>query len=283
MVLARRLNLLAGENIPLSPLVLAWGRWALVLLFTLPWLWQYRHHFRDNFRLLIKGWKALLVLAFTGITGYNSFAYIALQYTTATNAVLLNSFIPIMTVFLGWLCLRRAVSMLQCGGILVSFLGVMVIVSQGDFSRLWVLAINRGDVWMLLAVVDWAIYTLALKWHPKVPPMFLLSGMTALGLIMLTPWSVAEYISRPPFSWSVPNLVAVLYVGIFPGFLGYVFYNRGIREVGANIGSLFIHLMPVFGALLSFIFLGERLFLYHFVGITAIFCGIALNVWKRSI
>lgn len=277
MVLARAINVATGANTPIPPLMLALGRWLIVLALTTPWAWQHRHYARA----LLAGWKTLLVLALTGITAYNSFAYIALQYTTATNAVLLNSFIPIMTVLLGWLFLRRPVSGLQALGVLVSFLGVMMIVLQGQLSHLLTLSINRGDLWMLMAVVDWAIYTLALQWHPKVPPMLLLWSITAVGLLALAPFALLDLSQQPPLQWSLINGLSVAYVGIFPGFLGYVFYNRGIREVGAPRGSLFIHLMPVFGALLSFIFLGEQLHGYHLLGMAGIFMGIGLNLWKR--
>ena len=108
---------------------------------------------------------------------------------------------------------------------------------------------------MLAAVVVWAIYTVGLAWRPSgVDPMLMLAALTVIGLAALAPayaWEISQA-GASACTW-VP-LASLAYVGIFPGFLGYVFYNRGVAEVGANKASLFIHLMPVFGTLLSAIF-----------------------------
>jgi len=73
----------------------------------------------------------------------------------------------------------------------------------------------------------------------------------------------------------------MVYVGIFPTFVGYVFWNRGVAEVGSNVAGIFMHLMPVFGSLLAWMFLGERIRPFHLAGIALILAGIALTTRGR--
>ena len=223
----------------------------------------------------------LLVLGLLGVGGYNTFAYVALQYTGATNAVLLNSFIPIATIAISWLFLGKHLRRVEGIGVAISLAGALTIVSRGDLAVLAHLNLNLGDAWMLVAVLDWAIYTVALAWRPAgVHPMLMLATITAIGLAALVPAYAWELAQGRHINVHLGSLASLAYVGIFPSFIGYIFYNKGVAEVGANKGSLFIHLMPVFGTLLSFLFLGEIPFWYHYFGIGLIFAGIWLTMKK---
>ena len=141
---------------------------------------------------------------------------------------------------------------------------------------------NIGDLWMLLAVFIWAFYTIGLQWRPTgVDPMLMLAAFTCVGLLALAPayaWEIAQgrLIRVTPAA-----LAGIAYTGILPGFAGYVFYNRAVGEVGASKASLFIHLMPVFGTLLSAVFLAEVPQTYHLIGMTLIFAGIYLTTSRK--
>lgn len=274
-VVVRSININVSVNKPLPPQIISLGRWIIMMFLLIPLTYKYF----SQWRILIPYWKTILILSITGITIFNSFAYIALQYTSATNMVLLNSFIPIVTVLIGWIFYQRKISLIQFIGIMISMLGVIMIISRGNVFQLLLLNINRGDIWLLLAVIDWAIYTVIIQNFRVIPPLFLLMVITVIGTIILLPFSIYEYISFQPLNWSLPNILVILYIGIFPAFLGYIFYNRGIAAIGAYRGSMFIHLMPVFGSLLAWAFLDEKLYSYHLIGIIAIFCGIALTIY----
>ncbi|HQU77919.1 MAG TPA: DMT family transporter [Azonexus sp.] len=273
-------NMVLGRGIraDVPPLALAFWRWAIAFALVLPLAWP---HFRAQWPLLKKDWKPVLILGVLGVGGYNTFAYIALQYTSATNAVLLNSFIPVATIAISWAFLGKHLRRLEGLGVVISLCGALTIIARGDLAVLAHLNLNAGDVWMLGAVLVWAIYTVGLAWRPAgVHPMLMLAAMTAVGLAALAPawlWEMAQgrHINVTPAS-----LASLAYVGIFPSFLGYIFYNRGVAEVGANKASLFIHLMPVFGTLLSAIFLAEIPHWYHYLGIALIFSGIWLTMKK---
>ncbi len=273
-------NMVLGRGIraDVPPLALAFWRWAIALLLVLPLA---APHFRSQWPLLAKGWKPVLILGLIGVGGYNTFAYIALQYTSATNAVLLNSFIPVATIAISWTFLGKHLRRPEAAGVAISLCGVLTIVARGDPDVLAHLNLNLGDAWMLLAVLVWALYTVGLAWRPAgVHPMLMLAAMIAVGLAALLPTYLWEIGQGRHINVNPGSLAALAYVGVFPSFLGYIFYNRGVGEVGASKASLFIHLMPVFGTLLSAMFLGEIPLWYHYLGIGLIFTGIWLTMRK---
>lgn len=273
-------NMVVGRGIrgDIPPLTLAFWRWIIALIFILPLALP---HLPNQWPQLRKGWKPLLVLGLLGVGGYNTFAYLALQDTTATNAALLNSFIPIATIAISWMFLGKHLRPPEALGVLISLCGALTIISRGDPVVLAHLNLNIGDVWMLVAVLDWALYTVALAWRPAgVHPMLMLGATTVIGLAALAPAYAWELAQGREMNVHLGSLSALAYVGIFPSFIGYIFYNKGVGEVGASKASLFIHLMPVFGTLLSFIFLGEIPGWYHYLGISLIFSGIWLTMKK---
>ena len=273
-------NMVLGRGIraDVPPLALAFWRWAIAFALVLPLALP---HFKAQWPLLRQGWKAVLILGLIGVGGYNTFAYIALQYTSATNAVLLNSFIPIVTIAISWAFLGKHLSRLQAIGVAISLCGALTIIARGNLQVLAHLNLNVGDAWMLLAVLVWAIYTVGLAWRPAgVHPMLMLAALIAVGLAALLPAYLWEMTQGRHINVHLGSLASLAYVGIFPSFLGYIFYNRGVAEVGASKASLFIHLMPVFGTLLSAAFLGEIPLWYHYLGIALIFTGIWLTMRK---
>ena len=273
-------NMVLGRGIraDVPPMALAFWRWSIAFLLVLPLALP---HFKSQWPLLRQHWKPVVILGLIGVGGYNTFAYVALQYTSATNAVLLNSFIPVVTIAISWAFLGKHLSRLQAVGVIISLCGALSIIARGDLHVLAHLNLNLGDAWMLLAVFVWAIYTVGLAWRPSgVHPMLMLAAMTAVGLAALFPAYLWEMAAGRHINVHLGSLASLAYVGIFPSFLGYIFYNRGVGEIGANKGSLFIHLMPVFGTLLSVIFLGEIPLWYHYMGIALIFTGIWLTMKK---
>jgi len=267
------------EDVP--PLLLALLRWLIALALTLPLAWPKME--AGQFEAMRRAWPAMLLLGLLGVGGFNTFAYLALQDTTATNASLLNSFIPIVTIALSWLFFGKRLRRIEAIGVLVSMLGVLLIVGRGDAALLLGLSLNRGDLWMLVAVLTWALYTVGLQYRPAgLDPMVMLAAFTLIGLAALLPAALGEYLSGARMNVSAGSIAGVLYTGVFPGFLGYVFYNRAVAAVGANRGALFIHLMPAFGTGLAALFLGERPSWYHFAGIALIFAGITLNTRRPN-
>ena len=274
-------NMVIGRAIrhDAPPFAIAFWRWIIVLSLTLPFALP---HLKAQWPLIKRHWKVILFLGLLGVSGYNTLAYIALQYTAATNAVLLNSFIPVATIALAWAVLNKPLSRIEWLGVLISLLGVTIIVCRGDLTSLASLRLNIGDIWMLVAVSVWALYTIGLQFRPAgMHPMLLLAAITVVGIIGLIPFYVWEISAGRHFVLTGATVSGIAYIGSIAGFLGYVCYNRGVAEVGPGKASLFIHLMPVFGTILSAIFLGERPHLFHIFGMAFIFSGIYLTTSYR--
>ena len=275
-------NMVVGRAMrgEVPPFALAFWRWVIALALTLPLALP---HLRTQWPQLKKGWKAVVLLGLLGVGSYNTLAYIALQYTGATNASLLNSFIPVATIALSWAFLDKRLRGIEWLGVLTSLAGVTAIVLRGELAILLALTSNIGDLWMLGAVFAWALYTIGLQWRPAgVHPMLLLAAFMLVGLLALAPAYAWEMAQGRQVVLSASSTLGIVYIGTLPSFVGYIFYNRAVGEVGASKASLFIHLMPVFGTVLATLFLGEIPRVFHGVGIGLIFLGIYLTTAGRA-
>jgi drug/metabolite transporter (DMT)-like permease len=265
-VLARAL----APHIP--AFALSFFRWLLACLilapFALPRLAQ-------DWPAIRRSWKAVVLLGGIGMAAQNTLVYAGLHYTTATNGLLLNPSIPVLIIAMSWLFLREPISAVQLGGVAVSLAGVLAIVSHGSLETLAAFRFNGGDVLVLLSMVAWATYTVALRWAPRgVDPLTLLFALASAGVLWLAPLFAWEFASGERMALTPANLAALAFVALFPSVLGYIFWNHGVERVGATVAGLFVYLLPAFGVALAWLFLGERLFLYHIVGIALILTGI---------
>jgi drug/metabolite transporter (DMT)-like permease len=266
-----------GMRAEVPPIALSFWRWIIALAFLLPLAWPYLK--RDR-AVLLAGWRWLAVLGILGTCLYNALTYVGLQQTEAINGLLLNSFIPIVIVALAWAFHGKRLKPIEALGIAASFAGVLAIIARGDPRTLLLLTLNLGDVWILLSVVAWAVYTLLLPKRPSAHPLAFLFAIAAIGVTATFPFYLLEIAGGRHITASVGAWAAIAYAGIFPAFLGFIFWNKGVEEVGASRAGLFIHLMPAFGILLAALFLGEHLMSFHFVGIALIFGGIILTTRK---
>lgn len=265
-----------------SPFTLTFIRWVVALAAMLPFAWPLLVRHRAAIR---RHWKTIAWLGFWGTSVHNAFAYVGLQYTTATNGVILNSAIPVLIILLGWLVYRDTITRVQSLGVAISIVGVLAILTRGDPSVLLALSLNKGDLIVLVGMAFWAAYTVFLRLKPpELPGLVLLACCGCVGLAILAPLAAIELVLFDGRVELTPGtLAAMVYVGIFPSFVGYIFWNRGVHEVGSNVAGIFVHLMPVFGALLAWMFLGEHIQLFHVAGIALILAGIALTTRGRRV
>jgi drug/metabolite transporter (DMT)-like permease len=275
------LNWVIGRAIVghVSPFALTFVRWVVAVAVMMPFAWPL---IRAHAAAIRRHWRTIAWLAFWGTGLHNAFAYVGLQYTTATNGVILNSAIPVMIIVLGWAIYRDTISRLQMVGVAVSLAGIAIIIARGDPGILATLSMNVGDLIVLAGMVFWAAYTVFLRTRPvELPGLAMLACCGSIGVLLLLPLFVLEMAGAFPWAGHVElsavTLAAMLYVGIFPSFVGYVFWNRGVAEVGSNVAGIFMHLMPAFGALLAWMFLGESIRPFHLAGIALILLGITLT------
>ena len=274
-------NWIAGRALrdAYDPVELNFFRWAIAVVvlapFALPAL-------RGKGRVIRGNLKLLCLLAFTGVALFQSMVYLGLRTTTAVNAVLINSSLPLFILLCSWAIERERPTARQVAGMLVSLAGILVIVSRGDPGNLMRLELQPGDGWILLAMPVWGIYSVLLKRRPAelsgVPLMFVLS---LLGLLMLAPLLAGGALLAPPAMPTVPQALGVLYMGIAASVLGFMFWNKGVAVVGANAAGFTLHLLPAFGTLLAVAFLGESFGAFHAAGIATILAGVALATLGR--
>jgi drug/metabolite transporter (DMT)-like permease len=259
-----------------TPFSLAFIRWtvaiAVMMPFALPGIRAHWPAVREN-------WRVIAWLGFWGTGLHNVFGYAGVQYTTATNGVMLNSAIPVMIMVLGWLVYRDTITRLQALGVVVSLGGVVAILTRGDPGVLAQLTLNKGDLIVLCGMVFWAAYTIFLRMKPaELPGLVMLTCCGVFGLTLLFPLFLFEMIfQQGRVEFRPATIAAMAYVGIFPSFVAYVFWNRAVAQVGSNIAGIFVHLMPAFGSILAWLFLDERIEVFHVVGIALILAGIGLT------
>lgn len=267
-----------GLRADLPPVALAFWRWALALACVLPLALP---HLRAQWPILRAHWPRLLFLGFVGVGCYNTFSYVAVQYTTATSATLLNSFVPVVTSIMALVFFGKRLSRLEVAGGLLSLLGVLTLISNGSLASLLGLTLNRGDLWMLVAVLSWSTYTTFIVWRPAgVHPMLLLAALIVVGLCVMVPMYAWELAQGAVVRLHAGSVAGIVYAGVVAAFLGLVCFNAAVAQVGPAVGSLFIHLQPVFAALLSAWVLGEQPHGYHYAGMVLVFSGIFLTTWR---
>ena len=221
---------------------------------------------------------AIVGLGTVGTGFHNLITYVGLNYTTATNGVLLNSSIPVMIIVLGAMFFGQRIVARQVAGVLISLGGIFTILSKGHPETLATFRFNIGDLIVLASMLLWALYTLALKWRPEgIPPIAFLCVCGIVGVAAMTPVYAWELSTGASIKWSPQVVGAFCYLGLFPSFIGYIFWNKGVAQVGPSVAGLFVHLMPVFGSLLAWLFLDERLYWFHFAGMALILAGIYLS------
>ena len=263
----------------MPPVAMGFWRWTIALLILLPFA---APELRRKWDVVRANWLTLTLLGILGAIAFNTLIYVGLQYTAATNGVLFNSISPVLIILLSWVISRERISKLQACGVVLSLCGVLVIVARGDGATLAAFHFNRGDLWLIAAMVLWAVYTIVLRRRPPaLSAMGFLTAMLLLSLPFLLPFYLWEFSQRGGFALTTATVAALAYYGTIPSIVAYLFWNRGVAQVGPNKAGLFVHLMPLFGAILSVIFLDERLYAYHYAGAALIFTGIWLTTRRN--
>ena len=224
----------------------------------------------------------LVLMSLTGVSAFNAVLYTGLHYTTAINATLVNAATPVTTATLAWLLIAEKMTWQRLLGIFLSFAGIGWIVSQGSLQTLAGLHFNTGDIIIFFATALWGFYCVMAK--PLLhyfSPLALTAMTTVIGALFLLPMAFFE-LSSTPTQFSSYELLAILYLGIFPSFLSFLLWNRSILTFGPGRATLVYNTIPFFAIILSAIFLGETLMLYQGVGGTIIIAGVIIGTSDRA-
>lgn len=261
----------AAGHVP--PVTLAFLRWSGAALLVLPLAWS---SLRRDWPAIRANLPVILALGLTGAGLFNTLQYIALTGTTATNAGIINSAAPAMIALLSFALNGESVRPVQALGIACSLLGVLTIVAKGSMSMLAALEISRGDLVMLGAVVIWAVYTALLDKRPAIHVLSFAAVTYMIAALLNAALVVLETASGARIAWSLPAGAAIAYTAVFPSFLAYLFFNRGVEIIGPTRAGAFMHLVPLFTVALAVAFLGEQPAPYHAAGLVLILGGVWL-------
>jgi drug/metabolite transporter (DMT)-like permease len=216
-----------------------------------------------------------VVLAATSIGAFNTLLYWSLQYTTAINAALMQSVGPLLIGLWSLVLFRDPLTRRQTLGICVSLLGIVTIVSGGDFGRLLRLTLNVGDLAVILAIAIYSLYSTLLRRRPPMSALSFAAVTIGIGAVIIFPFALAEYLAGFRMAPLTMGAVAAIgYVTIFPSIVAVLCYNRGVELIGANRSGPFLHLVPLFAVVLAMIFLDERPGLHHAIGAALIIGGV---------
>ncbi|MCC8392634.1 DMT family transporter [Paraburkholderia sp. MMS20-SJTR3] len=275
-------NFIVGRALrtDVPPMTLAFARHLLALVCVLPFAWNAM--LRDAGRLWQARWLVVRT-SLTGLAGFNLCVYAGLHSTAASNALLLNSTIPVLIALLGAAFYRQRLGATQWCGMLVSSIGVLTIIAHGEIGRLVSLQFSSGDLTVFFGMVLFALYSLWLRQLPaKLNPMGLLGWQLVVAAAALLPCFGWEYASGHRAQWHLASLAGIGYVAVFTSVFATFLYTSGVAKVGPARAGLFIHLIPVYGAILSRVLLGETIQLYHVAGIAVIILGLLCANMRRS-
>jgi drug/metabolite transporter (DMT)-like permease len=229
---------------------------------------------------MLRHWPMMLVLSATGIASYNTMSYIGLTDTTALNVLLLQSASPLIIIVWAYLLFRDTPTTRQVFGVLISLAGVVTIAAHGSLEAVARLQLNRGDLWVLVALVIYGLYCVVLRNRPRVHPLSFLTAAMGIGSLMMLPFMLWEFAAGARIDGGVPSYLAIAYTAVLPSLVAYLFFNRGVELIGSGLAGQSMHLMPLFGAVLAVLFLHEQFQPYHAAGIAMIAAGILLASLK---
>ena len=268
---------LAAGHIP--PVTLSFLRWSLAFLIILPFAWK---HLKRDRAAIRSGIGTLMVISVTGISAFNTLQYWALEYTQALNTLLLQSAGPLIIAVWSLMLLGVRLTLAQAAGVVVSLTGVLVILLHGDLTTLASIQFNKGDIIFTVALVIFGFYSVLMLKRPAMHPLSFVAFTFGCGSVFLIPLLIWELISRPIMALNAANLLSVFYVAVFPSAVAYLCWNRGVQLIGANRAAPFFHVVPLFGAVMAMVFLGERPQLFHLIGFALVLAGVFVASRKVS-
>lgn len=263
----------------LDAIELSYFRWLCVSVLFLPQIIKYHASIISNIK---NHFVYMVASSLLGISCFNTFLYLGLKDTMATNALMINSSIPILIILFSWIFLKTKITKLQFLGVVLSMLGVIYLALNGRLSNLLTFTFNHGDVLVFASSLTWAGYSVLLKIKSDDIKAFL-PTVVLLGTILLTPlFFITGHSLSAIIAISLNAKLTILYTALFASMASYYLWAKGIEAIGANKTGQFTHLMPVFGIILAYLFLDERMHMYHIYGFALIGFGLWLSLFYKA-
>jgi drug/metabolite transporter (DMT)-like permease len=264
----------------ISPFSLTFWRWLVAFLVFIPFgfrpFWAQR-------AIYIKYWRRMIGFSFFGVVGFTIPFFLGLQHTSAINGSLLQAAGPVIIVLTSLILLRIRLSTIEVVGTILAIVGSMLIVLHGDIAEISTLEFGLGDIFIVLSMLSWAIYTVTLRWKPAgLDSVGFIFVLAALSVPMILPFYLWELAQGLIFTPSPGNIGLILYSSVFASVIAYLCWNKSVEVVGPNVAGFSHYLIPVFGTIMSVVILGEIIEDYHYVAMVLIFTGLYLTTKNRA-
>ena len=270
----------AASTYQIPPFSLNFYRWFFAGLILLPFTFK---ELIEKKKYIFENIGFFTVLGITSITIFNSIVYYSLYYTQVISGILMISTIPVWIIFISSILNIERTNIFQIVGVIFSLTGVIFIITKADLEIIKNLDFNKGDLSMVVAMFSWAVYSALLKSKKyKISQFALLQVVIITGLIFLTPIYLIEMYLGNVIVLGIPFVLTLTYVVFFPGLASFIFWIKGISLIGANRAGVFLHLMPIFGAIMAMVIFDEKFMYYHIFGAIFIIAGITLSNKKRK-
>jgi len=261
------------ENVP--PYSLAFFRWILVWIILLPF--TYKEISKINTEVK-NNLSLFFILGFTSVGIFSAFTYNALNYTQVINASLFNTAIPVSIILVCFLFKIEKTNFFQISGLIVSVLGILAIITRLDLNILLTLNFNKGDIYMVIAIISWGIYSAFLKKKTfDISLLSLVHVVCTFGLIILFPAFLFELAQGKTTEVNSNLIFILLYIAIFPSIGSYYCWAGAVSIIGANRAGIFLSLIPLFSTIFAMIFFNEKFLFFHFIGSVLIILGLFLS------
>jgi drug/metabolite transporter (DMT)-like permease len=270
-------NHLMGRAIAghVPPLTISTLRWLLAAAILYPFV---RSQLRRDWPEIRRNLGALVYLSLLGGGVFGALQFVGLQLTTALNVSVMNSLGPVFIAAASAAMFRDRLTGGQFAGIVVSLIGVLAIISKLDPALLSDFSFNIGDIIVFLNMVLWAVYSASLRWRPRIHPLSFMFMFALISGVVMFPTSVWEYSTGFVLRPTLLTFSAIAFVTVFSTIVAFVSWARGVELIGPNRAGVFLHLIPIYSALLTGALLGEPLRFYHVAGFALILFG----VWCAS-
>jgi drug/metabolite transporter (DMT)-like permease len=268
-------------NKEIPPISLNFYRWLIASLIMLPFAIK---QFRAQWKLVKQSWHYLFWVSLMGVALFNTFVYIGAHYTSAINLALIGTTSsPIMSIIFARIFLKEKIGWMKVAGLLLCSIGVLFLLSKGDFKNLLLLHFGTGDLWMLLAAFCFAVYNTMVKKKPAgISPVNFLFVIFSFGTLIVLPFFAWELNRSSTVVWNSNLIFSILYLGLGASVICFFIWNIAIGKLGAGRTALFGNLIPVFSSIEAAIILHENFTWVHITSMLIVFTGILLANWRHQ-
>ncbi len=266
-------NAIAGRSAvgEISPLLIVTSRWLGVLILL---TFICKNEILIEFKTFKLNFSWFLVMGLFGFTGFNSLYYISAHHTFAINLGIVQATMPAFIIIISMFWLNTKINLLQIFGLVITFLGVLIVVSKANFNLLFNLQVNDGDLIIIFACIFYAVYAVGLKKKPNIRNLVLMTFFSYIAFLGSLPGLIYEISSGEFLLPTVKGVFILLVIIIFPSFLAQIFFIKGVEKLGPSTSGLYTNLVPIFTAILAVIILNESFYFYHLISLFIVFLGI---------